>query len=429
MAYPVCDTVSTFGSPHVERDFPVRIVMSSLFQFFRGNGSVHLRVLYGLAYAVYGVLIPFLPLVFHAQGLTDTEISFCLSSVGLAALIPPLLFAHLADRHLPFERIVPVVFAGAALLMPFWLMSSSVTATLLITLCIFGMYIPALSLLDAYTLDFVTRHLPAAAKPVSFPSIRVWGSIGFMAPALLLALAQLVVPVTSPLLIVLATIFGALTSVAALSLPQSAPLLRTSSLPSREALAHVLRRPYRDFFIATTTAGLGISMFYIIFPRYLQELGLSTVQIGLLINLGVLCEIILMPFSHRLHVRFGAERIISFAMWAFAFRMIAITAWPNLWLITLTQALHAPLIIGIFVSAPLYLRNSAGESFRFSLQSLYTTLMLGFSRLIGPALLGLILGSSLRTSFASLQLALFGAGLLGLSGYLWAIFRFQRSAD
>jgi MFS family permease len=117
-------------------------------------------------------------------------------------------------------------------------------------------------------------------------------------------------------------------------------------------------------------------------------------EIGLVINLGVLYEILIMPFASRLIRVLGLRWIIFLAFVSIPIRMAITVAFPSFPVIVAVQVLHAPLVLGLFVAAPIFIREQAGSSYRFSLQSLYATLSLGITRFVGPILGAGIVGMS-----------------------------------
>jgi PPP family 3-phenylpropionic acid transporter len=127
-------------------------------------------------------------------------------------------------------------------------------------------------------------------------------------------------------------------------------------------------------------------MFYPAFPRLLQELGYSHTAVSLIINVGVFWEILLMPFTSALIARLGTKNLVMLGIVSLPLRLICICLFPITWVLVVLQVLHAPLIIGLVVCMPIILGQLAAPQYRFSLQSVHTSLMYGFSRAVGPLL-------------------------------------------
>jgi PPP family 3-phenylpropionic acid transporter len=385
--------------------------------------STILTLTYFTIFGIYGVFIPFLPIILHEQGLSDTQVTLALIANGLAAIFAPLIISHFADRILAIRHLLSVLTGCTTLMTPCWLFVDSLELAVITAFIYFSLIIPALSMLDAYTVQYTKlNNLNSAGKKVGFQSYRVWGSVGFMLPGLALLPLSSFFTINASLLVALSIFFGTIASFCAYYLPENIPIKTNSALPSAEALRAAIQPPLRGIFAATTIAGLALAMFYIAFPRFLQELGNSKTSVGLIINLGVAWEIMLMPWTAKLIERIGARSLVLIGLASIPVRLFVITLWPINAVIIATQFLHAPLVIGLFVSIPIFLGQVAGESYRFSLQSLNTTLVLGVSRSIGPFLGALALQYSGGSALSGLRVVLSFAGILGAVAFLTLLF-------
>lgn len=386
-----------------------------------------LILLFISCYALYGVFLPFASIVLRDQGLSDRQISIALSALGFSALFSPLLISHLADRSFSLRGILISLLLINSALAPFWYFVHSVESTALLTFSYYASIIPVISLLEAYTVNYAknTRELDPGAR--HYQSYRVWGSIGFVAPSLIILPLSHWYETNGLTLGILSMLLGFISVYLSIGIPAQSPRALSKTPPSKEALFASLRPPLRGIFGSTIVAGLALSIFYIIFPRYLQELGNSTERIGLIVNIGVAAEIAFMPLTNKLIEIFGVRTLVLLALWALAVRLLLITAWPTTGMIIATQILHAPLVIGLFVSIPLFLGEYARDSFRYSLQSLNTALMIGFSRLVGPWFSAIILDTKTTTAFEGLRLSLEFAAWLGGIAFLILFFSAAQS--
>ena len=78
-----------------------------------------------------------------------------------------------------------------------------------------------------------------------------------------------------------------------------------------------------------------------------------------------------------------------------------------------TQLLHVPLVICMFIALPMYLQEHADNSFRHSLQNLNVTLSQGIARCIGPALAAVYLFLSAGSEIEKLLTVFFAIGMCG----------------
>lgn len=375
-----------------------------------------LRSLYFFAFCVYGVVLPFLPLVLRSRGLSDAEISLNSGALGAAALIAPLVLAHFADRHWSLRSLLRAELCLAGLISLGWLSSTNIWTLFCITLAFFACYVPALGMLDAYTL----RTLGTDGRS-KFQSIRIWGSLGFLAPGLLGALlnpqdellGSFVVCIT------IGAVLGAL--VLAQSILPYEQQAAGTGLPSVAAFKAAFRAPLWKMIWPAALACLGMAIYYSFYPLFLRRLGLSPGQMGLVYNLGVVSEILLMPFTGWLIGRLGARRLIGIAILSVLIRTSALAFSDSLWTAVLTQVLHAPIVVGFFVTLPIVMQEAADDSYRYSLQNLFVMIFMGLVRIAGPWLAGSLILLTEASGLHALQQAyLLGAAfsMFGLVLYL-----------
>jgi len=306
----------------------------------------------------------------------------------------------------------PILLILAALALPLFQLCTTTITAFAVVFILNLFLLPSIALLDSFTIEFILKS-GAAQKPRTFEHYRVWGSIGFTLPSLLLFFCFRGQPASTNDLVVMGVCISILAALAGRALPHNTPHPHTESPPRREAIAAASKPPLRGVFIANFLAGLGIAIFYIAYPRLLQELGCSVTEIGLIFNLGVLCEILLMPYTSKLIRAFGIERVILLGFCAVAVRFLAVALFPSKAAVIATQLLHAPLVIGIFVAIPIFLQMHARPSFRHSINGLNVALILGVTRIIGPMIGALALSSASEDHVMGLSRALLSAGVLG----------------
>ena len=374
--------------------------------------GISIGITYAVGFGIYGILFPFFPIILKSQGLNDSQTSLALSGAGLAATVGPIIFAHIADRKLAFRRLLPLLLAVATGFLELMRFSHTVGAAFCTVFLLYFFLIPGLSLLDSFCMDFVLRGAEIG-RPRRFQNYRIWGSIGFMIPAVVLALWFSEHEAPANLLITMTMCFTVATALSALMLPPNSPSRRVATLPSVEAFRAATRAPLREFFIANFFAGVGLAIYYISYPMFLHQLGCSVVEIGLIINLGVVYEILVMPFAERLIQFVGIRWMILIGFVTMPVRMALSAAWPTIPMAIGVQLLHAPLVLGLFIAVPIFLQEQARPTFRHSLQGLNATMILGVTRFIGPALGSLVVASASAGALDGLVRGLMVAGLCG----------------
>lgn len=348
-----------------------------------------LLLLYIFGFAVYGVMVPFLPLILRDKGLSDADISFTLGSFGLAAMTSPVVFGFLADRHFSYNRLVALIFFGAGVASVFLNVIDSPISAFIVILAFYLFFLPYLSLSDQYTLAILEQF---PNDRLQYRHYRAIGSAGFILPAIMFAVFGWSNQVQAETIVHVTTALCFTSFLIALFLPRATINPSPGKLPTREALDHAKRAPMCDLFIATFLTGMSLACFFTFFPRYLQELGVSLPMIGAIINFGVLFEVILIPHLSTIIDYCGLRRLIAIAIALVALRLLMLIADQSILTILLSQLLHAPIVIGLFVAIPIYIREQADASYRFSLQSLHAMLTFGLARVLGPWLVALYLG-------------------------------------
>ena len=121
------------------------------------DSGLSIGITYAGAFAIYGIFFPFIPLIVRAKGLSDAEAGLALSAAGLAAMVGPVFFAHIADRKLQFRYLMPILLMLGALVVGLLDMSHTVVSAFFVIFLLYLFLIPAVSLLDSFTMDFVIR--------------------------------------------------------------------------------------------------------------------------------------------------------------------------------------------------------------------------------------------------------------------------------
>ena len=99
--------------------------------------------------------MPFLSIILHEQGLSDAQTNVALTANGLAALFSPLIISHFADRLFAMRHLLSVLIGATTLLCPLWLFVNTLGLALFTTFVFFSLLMPAISMLDAYTIGAV----------------------------------------------------------------------------------------------------------------------------------------------------------------------------------------------------------------------------------------------------------------------------------
>jgi MFS family permease len=122
----------------------------------------------------------------------------------------------------------------------------------------------------------------------------------------------------------------------------------------------------------------------------------------------------MMPFIGSLISFIGLKAVIMLGFASIPLRLFSLAMYPSQTMVLLTQILHGPLVIGVFIALPMYLQEHADNSFRHSLQNLNITVSHGIARCLGPAIAALYFSSSIETEVNQLSLSFVAIGLSGI---------------
>lgn len=287
---------------------------------------------YFFYFASLGALVPFWGPYLRELGFGEAQIGELVAIIMATKIIAPNIWGWIADHHGQRMLIVRlasllalVCFAGVFLGSSYWWLALVMSA--------FSFFWNAsLPQFEATTMN----HL--GVRTHRYSSIRLWGSIGFIATVLGLgALFDAVdirwLPVA--LLVLFAGIW-----LNSLIVPERA----AGHLPlDHEPLRRVLvRREVAMLLLATFLVQASHGPYYTFYTLYLEDHGYTRSLIGQLWALGVVAEIVLFLFMHRLQPGLGSRNLLLIALAATALRWVLIGVFPDrLSVLVGAQLLHA----------------------------------------------------------------------------------------
>lgn len=360
-----------------------------------------IRLHYLLLYTVVGAYLPYASLYLAWRGLSEAAIGWVVGVYGLAVMAMPAVMAHLADRRIANRTLIGVGYSVTAVALAGLWASESFGALLLWSLVFSVAYTPTFSLLDG--LNFAAMHdtTDAGGKPPAYHRTRLWGSFGFMLPsaALLLILWGTADVRPAILLACGCALAAALTSIG-LPLPRRRnDPDKPSAMPSAEAWRALRRKPVGTFVAAMLGLFLAISIFYGFFSLYLKELGVDAKWVGVILNIGVAVEIVVIIFSGRLLRAIGLRGVLILGAVSMTARMALLALFPIPAVAIAAQVLHGPTVLAIYILPPLYLNHKAAPAFRNSMQGVYGALCFGVARVVGSIIGGHVAEYGLRQAF------------------------------
>jgi PPP family 3-phenylpropionic acid transporter len=290
-------------------------------------------------------------------------------------LISPNLWGWYADRSGRSMRLVRIsaCLTAVSFSLVFWF--SSFVGLALITL-LFGFFWNApLPLFEAVTLAHLSRNSHRYSR------VRLWGSVGFIVAVLAVGKALDTFTVIDCLPILIVVLFLGM-SLASLVVPERS--IRTVETDNGSLWAILKQPQVVAFFFACMLIQVAHGPYYVFFSIHLKQNGFDGSQTGQLWALGVLAEIVLFVFLHRLLQRSSLRRILLVSITLGALRWLII-AWyvQDPLLIAFAQLLHAATFGASHVAAIHLVHRYFAGLHHGKGQALYSSLSYGLGGMLG----------------------------------------------
>ena len=295
--------------------------------------SARLGSLYGLYFAVVALSIGWFGPYFQSLGFSASEIGIAIGVLTGSKIIAPYLWGTLGDFLPNRLRVVQIGIVGSTFAAGLLLLDVDFLGLCLV-LALFGVFWNAIiAQFDTLTLEYLgdDHHL--------YSSIRVWGSIGFI--AMMLASGWLFSDVEYGILPWL-IITGLLVSVAiSMTLPGHGRA-RSAENTDEGIRSRLTNTSVLIFFVVASLNQLTHGPLNVFFTLYVQDHGYTAFQAGQLWALGVLAEVILFFVLPRFIRTLDLRVLLTISLALGSMRWILIGAYPDVvWLVIVLQLLHA----------------------------------------------------------------------------------------
>lgn len=356
-----------------------------------------------LQFAVWGAYLISMGTYLFKAGMGD-KIGYFYAMQGMVALFMPALMGIVADRWIQAQKLLAGCHLLSALFkvgMGIVAMSATTSANfpllmLLYTLSI-AFFMPTLALANSVS---YTALESVKLDPVSaFPSIRLFGTVGFIGAMLLTDVLGFQ---ASPNQFFLSAVLGLVAAGYACTLPACPMSARKESKSLTEALglkafALFKRREMALFFLFSVLMGVALQITngfanpflnsFAKIPEYADTFGVR--HANALISLSQLSEtfcLLLIPFALK---RLGIKRVMLIAMLCWAARF-ALFGWGNpgsgVWMFILSMIVYGVAFDFFNISGSLFVNKETGQSIRSSAQGLFMMMTNGIGATIGTIL-------------------------------------------
>jgi MFS family permease len=131
-----------------------------------------------LQYFIQGSYLPIASVyVQDALGFSAAQVGYFGMALALGPILTPFLFGQLVDRYFATERVLTFCHLGGGALLLVLFLQSNAWVVIQLGALYSVLYVPTMML----TNSLAFHHLKNSAR--EFPWIRLWGTIGFVAPA------------------------------------------------------------------------------------------------------------------------------------------------------------------------------------------------------------------------------------------------------
>lgn len=333
---------------------------------------------------------------------TPSEFGAIFSTMGFSALFMPTLIGFVVDKWINAERLYSLLHLGNALAL---LSLPSVTdpntffwVVLLAMIC----YMPTLALSNSIAYQILKSQNNDVIK--IFPTIRVWGTVGFIAA---MWVTNLTGSKATEGQFYISAIAGIILAVYALTLPKCPPQHKADGL---EAKANIIKDAFKLmsnykmalFFLFSLLLGAALQLTNMYGDRFLSDFekipqyaDLLVVKYSTIImsisQISEVLFILAIPFFLR---RYGIKKVMLMSMLAWVLRF-GLLAYSNpadgLWMIILSCIVYGMAFDFFNVSGSLFVETTASPKIRASAQGLFMMMTNGVGAILGSFLSGIII--------------------------------------
>jgi len=344
--------------------------------------------------AWYVTLGTFLVNNLHATG-AQTGAVFSTQSWG--AIIAPFIIGLIADRYFNAEKILGVLHLVGAFLMYEMYKAPDVALFYPYALGYMILFMPTLALVNSISFNQMDN------PEKEFPSIRVFGTIGWIVAGLCISYLfywDSKTNVAAGLMkntFLLASIVSLVLGLFSFALPKTPPKVAPgtkvtiSDILGLDALKLLKNKNFLIFFIASILICIPLAFYYQVANEFLINIKVAN-PTGKM-TIGQASEVLFLLALPLFFKKFGFKKTILMGMLAWAARY-ALFAYGDAgalsWMLIIGIALHGVCYDFFFVSGQIYTDAKAGPKYKSSAQGLITLATYGIGMLIGFKIAGWI---------------------------------------
>ncbi|XEC93232.1 MFS transporter [Paenibacillus tarimensis] len=367
--------------------------------------AVRLRLFSFSIYSTMAVVVSYFPLYFHERGFTEQQIGILYAIGPALSIFANLITGMVSDKYRTIRKIMTLLLAGQLILLATLLPVTDFIVVCFIMGAFYFFQTPVTPLNDSQIL----LSVPHTGR--SYPSIRIFGSLGFSVAALVIGLFLKSSGAGTTMIVCMITI--------GISLALSFTLRDyQGSLRKIEfsGFFKLIRKPeVVAFFFLIMILSMVHRMNEGFLAIILRQMGADESLIGFAWMASSASEIPVLYLLGRYGHKFKELPLLAIAALAYAARFWFLSEMTSPGWAILIQMMHS-VSFGIFFPTALrYLTVLIPDEFRASGQALYAVVWVGFAGLLSGTVGGSVLELTGQETFFRLGIAL---SLLTAAGFI-----------
>ncbi|WP_316811172.1 nucleoside permease [Pedobacter heparinus] len=362
------------------------------------NNRIKLSIMMFLEFFIWGAWFVTLGTFLDKNlGATGAQTGSVFSTQSWGAMIAPFIIGLIADRYFNAERILGVLHLVGAFLMYQMYNATEIATFYPYVLAYMILFMPTLALVNSVSFN----QMKDPEK--EFSTIRVWGTLGWIAAGLLISYVFHWdnEPSVKEGLLKNTFMMGAVVSLVlglfSFMLPKTPPKVSTgekvkvSEILGLDALKLLKDKNFAIFFISSILICIPLAFYYQNAHSFLTNAGVDN-PTGKM-TIGQVSEVLFLLLLPLFFTRFGFKKTMLLGMLAWGLRY-ALFAYGNAgelsFMLIAGIALHGICYDFFFVSGQIYTNAAAGEKYKSAAQGLITLATYGVGMLIGFEVAGKI---------------------------------------
>ncbi|MDG3005356.1 MFS transporter [Paludisphaera mucosa] len=357
------------------------------------RGRWRLSVMMALLYAVQGAFWPLLGVHLGELGVDGRGRGLIFASQALAATLLPLGAGQLVDRLMPTQTFLVLAYSAGTLLLA--ALASGWIAGGIPLFLVFLLYFSIIMPTHSLSSSLAMRNLDDPRR--EFASVRLWGTVGWMAVGWLVSGLMLVLNngrtaaaggmyevfwMAAALSLVMAVYCG--------TLPNTPPLAgdTTGRANLRKGIELLREKDVRVFLITTFGVFLTIPLAYQVVPGYLAARGMPRPWISTAVSINQVPEVAALALMPWLLGRLGYKGTMALGLGAWFLRYLILATQPPLWLAVGVGVLQGVGIACFSIGGQVFLDGRAPTTHRASVQAVFLIVSTGLPSFLGSLAAG-----------------------------------------